>query len=333
MLLPVILGLSLAPTAAQAAIPGTFYLDSYSSGKTGSSGPTVTDALASGQYFVAKVSGTYGPYGPKLWQPPFATCGKTDPDALIPSPGRPQSRVSQDAEWIYGRPDRSPGNCKPLPGRAQYLQISTTGVGGIFSHRTPIGGLTAAPRDDHTYSFLLAGTGAPAALRLRDTNTMDNYGVLQIDLRLATPADCGNDAACTTATQGNPPPPDQQPAQQQQGFAAPNGGPGASGGLLGASQKACVSRRSRRITVRYFRKDPVIRATIRFRGKHLKVTKRRDKKHRNRIRLSTLLNFKGLPKGAYTVDIVARTKKGKIRRGTRTYNLCVSPRPSKGPKL
>ena len=98
----------------------------------------------------------------------------------------------------------------------------------------------------------------------------------------------------------------------------------ASLGLPGASSSAvsvrgtrvpCFSRRRFRLRLRAPKGDRLTRATIYVNGK-----KRRTLRGR-RLRRSRV-DLLGLPKGRFTVTIVARTKKGKKLRQVRRYRTC-----------
>ncbi len=288
-----------------AALPETLHLDSYDTVQNGASGPVQTsDALPAGAYFTATVTGTYSAFTPSLWFPveprPRRICGTPENDALIPSPGRPTSRVGQDAATTFARPKPLDAGCPTLPRMRNAFEIADQGT---FAYRAPIGGQPSGPNPQHTYRFLLAGNGSPAQFRLRDVNVFDNYGVLSITVRNATVEECaglplcvasvnaGVSAGAQAVTAASPPPP---------------------------TAVACASRRRFRINVRFFARDPVVAATIRratATGPRLKVT-------RVRGRLGTLLSFIGNPAGRVQVHIFARTRSGKVKTGIRAYRLC-----------
>jgi len=305
--------MALFASPVQAALPETLFLDSYSPTQDGYSGPVqTTDPLAAGSFYTATVTGTYSAFIPSLWFPveprPRRICGTPESDALIPSPGRPTSRVGADAATTFARPKPVDAGCPALPRLRTALEIADQAP---FAYRAPIGGQPGGPNAQHSYRFLLTGNGAPAQFRLRDVNVLDNYGVLSIKVEGAVVADCGGLAACVASTPtGASPPPLVTPPL-----------PAAA---------ICKSRRKFRINVRFFARDPVVSATIRkgsARGQRLKVT-------RVRGRLGTTLSFIGNPSGRVSVFIFARTRSGKIKTGSRRYRLCaVRTLPLTLPKL
>ncbi len=322
----VALVLAFAP-AASAALPETLALNTYDAG-TADFTPVIasTDALTAGQFYVATVTGTFSNVAATHWTE-RETCGSPEADAMFPSPGRPASRVGKDAEWAFAHTRIGTGGCGPLPERGTAFQVATNGTFGHPSQ--PIGGAGSAPRGSHSYAYLLAGTGGPVRFRLRDVNTRDNYGVLQIVLRAATPADCGTTPAC--------PGPTTPPTPPGGGGAPPAGGGtlGATqqqGGTQGATTRTCASKRAFRIKIRFFRKDPVVSATVTLLGKKLKVTKIRGP-FKGTKQLTALISFKGQPPARYNVPIRARTRSGKVLRNTRKYRTCTRHIPGRIPKL
>ena len=76
----------------------------------------------------------------------------------------------------------------------------------------------------------------------------------------------------------------------------------------------CASRRNFRIRVRTRRADPVIRASVYVNGKRVQVIRGK--------RLKAPVKLIGLPKGRFTVKIVATTKSGRKVTGERKYYTC-----------
>ena len=315
----VLAGLVLA-APARAALPETLELDAYDAAEKGWSGPVESaTTLAEGKYFVATVSGTYSNFRGRLWSgPPWGVCGRPEGDAMFPSTGRSPSPVNNDPEWIFARPDRSTGNCRPLPKHSRVLQLSTAGANGTFAHLDPIGGAGSAPLAGHTYSYLLAGAGAKAALRLRDTNTRDNYGVLRIGLRAATPADCGADATCLAATQPPPGAKDDAPPPDPPG-----------GGRLGISEPGCIRNpgfrstgpvpRNRGLTLRFRRlvRNPVSVDILRMSsGKPVRATP--VARFRGRTRTFVWNGRTAKRDGLYVVRYRIRAANGSIDRRSHT---------------
>ena len=88
----------------------------------------------------------------------------------------------------------------------------------------------------------------------------------------------------------------------------------------------CVSRRNFTIRVRTRRADPVIRASVYVNGKRVQVIRGK--------RLKAPVKLIGLPKGRFTVKIVATTKSGRKITGERKYYTCrVKTKKKSVPKL
>ena len=84
---------------------------------------------------------------------------------------------------------------------------------------------------------------------------------------------------------------------------------------------ACASRRNFKIRVASKRKDPVVRASVYVNGKRVKVVRGR--------RLTAPVKLTGLPKGRFTVKIVATTRSGKRQVGERQYRTCTKKSAAK----
>jgi hypothetical protein len=83
-------------------------------------------------------------------------------------------------------------------------------------------------------------------------------------------------------------------------------------------RRRCVSRRNFRIRLREPRGDALASATVFVNGKRVKAVRGE--------RLTARVDLRGLPKGRYTVRIVAKTVLGRTIQGKRRYRTCV---PSK----
>jgi hypothetical protein len=83
------------------------------------------------------------------------------------------------------------------------------------------------------------------------------------------------------------------------------------------SQRKCFSRRQFQIHLRDPRNDPLERVTITLAGRHVAVARRHG-------RIAATVDLKGLPKGAFTVEIRALTVLGHRLSGRRTYHTCAS---------
>jgi hypothetical protein len=97
----------------------------------------------------------------------------------------------------------------------------------------------------------------------------------------------------------------------------------AAGGVAGAKQRSCTSRRAFRIRIRVPHGKKALSAVVRVNGKRVKVV--RGKRLRAPVRL------KGLPKGTFKVKITLRLANGRKLTGTRTYHTCIPKLPGDGP--
>ncbi len=79
-------------------------------------------------------------------------------------------------------------------------------------------------------------------------------------------------------------------------------------------KRKCLSRRSFKIRLREPSGDALKTASVYLNGKRIEVRKGE--------RLTAPINLKGLPKGRYTVKIVAKTVLGKTIQGKRKYRTC-----------
>jgi hypothetical protein len=84
--------------------------------------------------------------------------------------------------------------------------------------------------------------------------------------------------------------------------------------------RKCRSRRNFRIRLREPKADPLVKATVRVNGKRVRVLSGK--------RLTAPVDLRNLPRGRYTVKIVATTASGKVVQGTRRYRTCVRKRRS-----
>jgi hypothetical protein len=88
-------------------------------------------------------------------------------------------------------------------------------------------------------------------------------------------------------------------------------------------KKRCLSRRSFKIRLKEPPGDALESATVFVNGKQVEVRRGR--------RLTAPVSLKGLPKGRYTVKIVATTVLGETITGKRRYRTCVKRRRSNSP--
>lgn len=82
--------------------------------------------------------------------------------------------------------------------------------------------------------------------------------------------------------------------------------------------RRCLSRRSFRIRLKEPRGDALSTASVFVNGRRVEV--------RSGDRVTAPINLRGLPKGRYTVKIVAKTVRGRTITGTRKYRTCAQKR-------
>jgi hypothetical protein len=82
--------------------------------------------------------------------------------------------------------------------------------------------------------------------------------------------------------------------------------------------RRCRSRRNFRIRLRQPKADPLVRATVHVNRRRVRVLVGR--------RLTASVDLRGLPRGRYTVKIVATTASGRVVQGNRRYRTCARTR-------
>jgi len=87
-------------------------------------------------------------------------------------------------------------------------------------------------------------------------------------------------------------------------------------------RRRCLSRRSFRIRLKEPRGDALRSAEVFVNGRSVEV--------RRGERLTAPINLRGLPRGRYTVKIVAKTVLGKTIQGKRRYRTCAQRRRGSG---
>jgi hypothetical protein len=182
------------PGTASAAAAKPLRLDSYSASRQ-SATPAVRTAqsLTPGKLYVATVQGTISYYGALNYlhpQAPFDRfCGRPQKAPMFPSAGG-SGKVSDDAQFIFSYLSARPCTVA-LPRQWGNFQANT---GPGWRHPAVLTTQPlVVPTTNHRYDYALIGAGRPAAFRLLDTNTRDNYGSFEISVRLAVPADCDGD--------------------------------------------------------------------------------------------------------------------------------------------
>ncbi len=86
-----------------------------------------------------------------------------------------------------------------------------------------------------------------------------------------------------------------------------------------ASPKACASQRDITIHIQNVHQLGLVSAVVKIDGKNAKTLRGK--------RLSTAINLVGLPKGTFTIEIVAHRRDGRTVKGERVYHTCVSKLP------
>jgi CSLREA domain-containing protein len=81
----------------------------------------------------------------------------------------------------------------------------------------------------------------------------------------------------------------------------------------------CASKRAFTIHIQNVKQFGIVSATVSIDGKH--------KRTLTGSRLKTAINLRGLPKGTFTVEIVAHTRSGQTLHGKRVYHTCHLPLP------
>ena len=158
-------------------------LNAFSASSTGLAGPVSTDAsLTSGTTYTVTVSGTYSAYASSLMNggDGYHMCGT--------AVNTPDGFTGQDAAFIFAKPiEHQKETCPTIPFRHGNFVISTAGPNGPFTNLEPDGAPTE-PTSDNTYTYTLTGAGEPASFAIRDSNTTDNYGALNITVSPAPTA-------------------------------------------------------------------------------------------------------------------------------------------------
>ncbi len=85
------------------------------------------------------------------------------------------------------------------------------------------------------------------------------------------------------------------------------------------SPAQCASLRDITIHIQNVKQFGIVSAVVSIDGKHKRTLTGR--------RLTTAINLRGLPKGTFTIEIVARTRSGHTLRGKRVYHTCHNKLP------
>lgn len=330
-LLVLLAGLVAAPGAsAVLSTPENLLLDTYRAdpkkerpGTTGS--VKTTEPLASGGFYIVEATGTYSRYLRPLMnnetRPKLRRCGTPEPAPLFPSPGVLKvAPAGIDPEWAFSYvvADTGPSPC-PVP-VVRPIGAFQMDLGAGFRHVIADNRGTG-PRADHTYRYTVQGTGGPAAFRYTDDPLGDNNGVISIRIRPATTTDCAANQTCQESVNNGTTPPVTGDGGTAQA---------AANEVIATTNSACVSRRRFRIRLVDNRKDPIVAATVRVNGKTVAVAKAKVGGRNRRV---AFIDLRGLPGKRFTVSITAKTRSGKVRRGTRKYFTCKPKRDGGRPRL
>ena len=136
-----------------------------------------------------------------------------------------------------------------------------------------------------------------------------------VKVRLTWEGNYDESCAGEGRTVTEPPPPPTPPA-------APTPAPTPASGVLpfkATGPKACTSQRDITIHIQNAKQLGLVSAVVEIDGKNAKTLRGK--------RLSTAINLVGLPKGTFTIEIVAHRRDGRIVKGERVYHTCVSKLP------
>lgn len=319
-LLLLVAGLVAAPGAsAVLSTPENLLLDTYlkdeKGSRPGSTAPvTTTEPLAAGGFYVVEAKGTYSRYLRPLMKnetlPKLRRCGTPEAAPLFPSPGVLKvAPAGIDPEWAFSYvvADTGPSPC-PVP-VIRPIGAFQMDLGAGFRHVIADNRGTG-PRADHTYTYTVQGSGVPAAFRYADNPLGDNNGLISIRIRPATTTDCATNQTCQESVNNG-----TTPQITGDGGAAQSAG----NAVIATPNRVCVSRRRFRIRLVDNRKDPIVAATVRVNGKTVAVAKAKVGGRNRRV---AYIDLRGLPSKRFTVSITAKTRSGKVRRGTRQYFTC-----------
>jgi hypothetical protein len=303
------LGVTSMTQAAQ-----TIALDTHVEGSAEAAGPVASPlVLTTGERYYVIVTGTVSIWPASQWSAAGSACGASEDFPEFPSPGATNGPVGWDAETVFAVPPEVNFfhfTCVTSEIPFQSTQHSPGGfqlsTAGSFAHMTPIGGERSTPTAEHSYTYQVIGSGAPAAFRFVDDPVSDDYGVLMI--KVLTAAECAAIGCEASAA-----------ASADQTVVPTTGGKGA---VLGASlvrlPSRCYSRRSFPVHFRVPRGVAIVKIAELING-HLvrsfgaKVSKRL---------VTAGVNLKGLPAGTFTMELRLTSSRGQALRARRTYHTC-----------
>jgi hypothetical protein len=327
-------GSTALPAHASPDTQDLLWLDIHDMRHAGFAGPVTTSGpLTPARYYVAIATGTLSAYSAERWKK-SPTCGAApDPRPMWSSIGVVDAPSGADPETEWSMP-RTTRFCAALP-RHYASFVVDWGQGGGFIHPTANGGQQHVPRADHTYTYLLRGTGAPANFELLDDNVRDDDGMLRIVVRPAVRSECDGNAECESTAPNVPPPPlptdgapttppDGTPALPAAGGQITTGALPTSTSSTDVSKAPVVCKTKRRFRVRLT--APKGNAFRSFRvtvgGKRAKVSVHRVK-HKRRTVVATVLT-RVSSNAVTTVRLTVRMRHGRALRRTLHYRRCAS---------
>lgn len=187
--------------AIAAPFPQSKTLDAYEPNNDDYAGPVKSAVLAAGVPYVVEVQGTFSYYERQnlrwssLDAPWKVLCGQPLRRVMFRSTSvkrRLQGRADLDPEFIFAVPRQSASLCAPeYPRHWSNFQMTSTALSGGYAHVEPFADPAAGPTADHKYLYPLLGAGQAAGFRLEDLpRTDDNYGLLRLTIREASPEEC-----------------------------------------------------------------------------------------------------------------------------------------------
>jgi len=266
-------------------------------------GPVATrHPLRRGVPYVIAVSGTGSIWPASQWRRGRA-CGAAERGPVTRSRRVANGPASWDAETVFAVPAhvrffglKCSRNRVPLHFGRRIRGGFQINAGEGYGHKEPVGGARSVPRADHRYLYRLTGQGRRAHFRFFDSaRRADNYGVLRVVVRTA------RECAATRC---------------------------ASRGLRNTDGRVpgrVVTSRAIRLGARFCGERTL---TVRIGGRGILVRGGRvlisGRKHggfgrpkRGRIRVGRL------PRGSFRLTVRARTSRGQVLVGRRTYLFCL----------
>jgi hypothetical protein len=279
-------------------------------------GPVSTTPLKSGEHYFAIVKGTASIWPASQWSLGGSICGASEEKPMFPSPGAVNGQVGWDAETVFAvPPDVGFFHFVCVPSQIPFSAISRTpggfqiNVGGGFGHVVPVGGERSTPTAGHTYTYEVAGTGAPASFRFLDDPVADDYGIFKIEV-LDT-AECEAIGCKESAGGGS----DQ--------IVKPGGSVAGAKIVALPASRACVADRARALKVQFRKTDGVAIASV---SAYVNGRKVRVVYHRARGAFAGYVVVTHPPVGTFTLEVRVTTSRHQVLRSRHTYKACIARR-------